>query len=176
MDLVKEGRIIQECIRSSCQRESKVYAKIFANLMMQGRFISAPKILTSDSCVGLHKINDDVINALKQKHPKSSPILGNTLLNSPVNEVLPCYFDNIDEDMVSKASSLTKGAGGSSQLDAMQYHHLLSSRKYKVKKKAFTTQIAILAGKLATETLDRLTLEANVSCGLIPQDKNPGLY
>ena len=35
MDLVKEGRIIQERIRSSCQRVSKDYAKIFANLMMQ---------------------------------------------------------------------------------------------------------------------------------------------
>ena len=47
--------------------------------MMQGRVISAPKILTSDSCVGVHKINDDFIN-FQQKHPKSSAILENTLL------------------------------------------------------------------------------------------------
>ena len=95
---------------------------------------------------------------------------------SPVNEVLLCYFDNIDEDAVSKTSSLTKGADGASQLDAMQYHHLLSSGKYKVKNKEVRTRIAILAGKLATETLNPLTLEAYVSCGLIPQDKNPGLF
>ena len=69
MDLVKEGRIIQERIRSSCQRVSKDYAKIFANLMTQGRVSLALEILTSDPCVGVHKINDDVINALKQKHP-----------------------------------------------------------------------------------------------------------
>ena len=87
----------------------------------------------------------DVINALKPKYQKPSPILVDTLLNGPVNEVLPCYFDNIDEDMVSKASSLTKGAGGSSQLDAMQYHHLLPSRKYKVENKELRTQIAVLA-------------------------------
>ena len=97
--------------------------------MMQGRVSLALKILTSDPCVGVHKINDDVINALKQKHPKPSPVLENTLLNGPVTEVLPCYFDNIDEEMASKASSLTKVAGGPSQLDAMQYHHLLSNRK-----------------------------------------------
>ena len=132
MDLVKEGRIIQERIRSSCQQVSKDYAKIFANLMMQGRVSSALKILTSDPRVGVHKISGDFINALKQKHPKLSPILENALLNGLVNEVLPCYFDNIDEEMVSKASSLTKGASGPSQLDAMQYHHLLSSCKYKV--------------------------------------------
>ena len=34
MDLVKEGRIIQERIRLYYQRVSKGYAKIFANLMM----------------------------------------------------------------------------------------------------------------------------------------------
>ena len=110
MDLVKEGRIIQERIRSSCQRVSKDYAKILANLMMQGRVSSALNILTSDPCVSVHKINDDIINALKQKHPKPSPVLENTLLNGPVNDILPCCFDNINEEMVLKASSLTKGA------------------------------------------------------------------
>ena len=171
MDLVKEGTIIQEHIRSSCQRVSKDYAKIFANLMMQSRVSSALKILSSDPCVGIHKINDDVINALRQKHPKPSPIIENTL-NGPVNEVLLCYFDNVDEEMVS---SLTKGAGGPSQLDAMQYHHLLSSRKYKVENKELRKQIAVLTRKLATETLDPLTLEAYVSCRLIPLAKNPGV-
>ena len=142
MDLVKEGKIIQELIRSYCQRVSKDYAKIFANLLIRESYFS-PKNLTFDPCVGVHKINDDVINALKQKHPKPSPILKNTLLNGPVNEVLPCYYDNIDEEMVSKASSLTKGVGGPSQLDAMQNHHLLSSRKYEVESKELRTQIAI---------------------------------
>ena len=123
VDLVKEGRIIQERIRSSCQRVSKDYAKIFTNLMMRGRVSSALKILTYDPCV--HKINDGVINALKQKYPKTSPLLENNLLKGSVNEVLPCYFDNIDEEIVSRASSLTKGAGGTSQVDAMQYYHLL---------------------------------------------------
>ena len=54
--------------------------------------------------------------------------------------------------MVSNGSSLTKNAGDPSQLDAMQYHDLLSSRKYKVENKELRTQIAILATKLATET------------------------
>ena len=57
----------------------------------------------------------------------------------------------------------------------MQHHHLLSSRKYKVENRELRTQIAILARKLATETLDPLTLEAYVSCRLIPLDKNPGV-
>ena len=95
--------------------------------MMQGRVSSALKILTYDPCV--HKINDDVINALKQKYPKPSPLLENNLLKGSVNEVLPCYFDKIDEEIVSRASSLTKGAGGTSQVDAMQYYHLLGLKQ-----------------------------------------------
>ena len=57
----------------------------------------------------------------------------------------------------------------------MQHHHLLSSRKYKVENRELRTQIAIMARKLATEILDPLTLEAYVSCRLIPLDKNPGV-
>ena len=59
IDSVKEGKIIQERIRSSCKRVSKNYAKIFSNLMMEGRVSSALNILTS-----VHKINDDIINGL----------------------------------------------------------------------------------------------------------------
>ena len=104
----------------------------------------------------VHKISDNLINALKQKYPNPSPILDNTLLSTPVNEVLPCYFDNIDVEMVSKASSLTKDAGGPSQPDAMQHHHLLSSCKYKVENKELRMEIAILAKKIVTEILDLL--------------------
>ena len=86
--------------------------------MMQGRVSSTLKILTSDPRVGgVHNINENFINASKLKHPKPSP--ENTFHNSPVNEVLACYFDNIDEETVSKASSLTKGAGSLSQLNSM---------------------------------------------------------
>ena len=56
-----------------------------------------------------------------------------------------------------------------------QYHHLLSSRKYKVENRELRRKIAILARKLATETLDPLILEAYVSYRLISLDKNPGV-
>lgn len=164
MYLVKEARIIQELIRSFCERVSKDYAEIFAILTMHRRLSSVLKILTSDPCLGVHKINDDFVNALKHKHPKPSPILKNTFVSGPVNEVLPCYFDNIEEKMVPQISSLTKGAGSPSQLDAMQYHQLLLRRKYKVESKELRTQIAIFARKLATVTLDSLTFEAYVLC------------
>ena len=97
------------------------------------------------------------------------------MLNGPVNRVLPSYFDEIDETMVFKSAIMTKGAGGSSQLDAEQYHRLLTSNKYKIENKELRVQLATLARLLATEYLDPNTLEAFVACRLIPLDKNPGV-
>ena len=65
--------------------------------------------------------------------------------------------------MVFKSSSLTKGAGGPSLLDAEQYRRLLTSNKYKKKNKKLRVTLATLARRLATEAR------------LIPLDKNLGV-
>ena len=65
---------------------------------MQGRVNSVLKILSSDPWVVVGKISYDVINPLKQKN--LSPILVNTVLNGPVNELLPCSFDNFDKKIL----------------------------------------------------------------------------
>ena len=77
--------------------------------------------------------------------------------------------------MIFKATTLLKGAGGPSQLDANQYRHILTSHKYKKENKEMREQIAILARKLASETLDPTSIEALVACRLIPLNKNPGV-
>ena len=89
--------------------------------------------------------------------------------------VLPSYFDEIDETMVFKSSSMTKGAGGPSRLDAEQYRHLLTSKKCKKENKELRVQLATLSRQLATKYLDPNTLEAFVACRLMPLDKNPGV-
>ena len=77
--------------------------------------------------------------------------------------------------MVFKSASMTKGAGGPSQLDAEQCRRLLTSNKYKKENKKLRVQLATLARLLATEYLDPNTLEAFVACKLIPLDKNHGV-
>ena len=71
------------------------------------------KLLT-DTDTGEHKVDDTILNELQQKHPQPAPLTSETLLNSPVNRVLPSYFDEIDETMVFKSASMTKGADGAS--------------------------------------------------------------
>ena len=82
------------------------------------------------------------------------------MLHGPINQVVPSYFDSIDEAMVLKAASLTKGAGGPSQLDSEQYQHILSSCKFK--KEKLREQITRLARLLASELVDPYSVEAPV--------------
>ena len=68
------------------------------------------KLLT-DIDAGVHKVDDTILNALQQKHPQPAPLTPDSLLNGPVNRVLPSrsYFDEIDETMNFKSASVTKG-------------------------------------------------------------------
>ena len=124
---------------------------------------------------GVHKVDDTILNELQQKHPQLAPLTSDTLLNGPVNHVLPSYFDEIDETMVFKSASMTKGAGGPSRLDAEQYPRLPTSNIYRKENKELRVQLATLARLLVTEYLDPNTLEAIVACRLIPLNKNPGV-
>ena len=75
------------------------------------------KLLT-DIGAEVRKTDDTILNKLQQKHPQPAPLTSDTLLSGPANCVLPSYFDEIDETMVFKSASMTKGAGGPSRIDA----------------------------------------------------------
>ena len=173
-DIMNEGRTIQKRLIATKQKPKKDFAKIFSNLMLQGKVNAALKMLSQNE-VGVHQTNERIVNELKAKHPQPGVIAKETLYEGPINKVLPSYFDEIDENMVLKAISLTKGAGGPSQMDADLYRHILTSKKFKSENKDLREKIAKLAKILATECVDPNTLEAYVACRLIPLDKNPGV-
>ena len=135
--------------------------------MMHGKLNAAVKMLLNLS-TGIHSVDDKVLKELRNWHPDSSPIKEGTLRQGPINRVVPSYFDSIDEAMVLKAASLTKGAGGPSQLDSEQYQHILSSWKFK-KEKELREQITRLARLLASELVDPYSVEALVSLRHISQ-------
>ena len=166
--------IIQRRLSSNERRNKEDKAKTFAKLVFQRKINAAMKLLI-DIDAGVHKVDDTILNELQQKHPQLAPLTSDSLLNGPVNRVLLSYFNEIDETMVSKSVSMTKGASGPSQLYAKQYRRLFTSNKYKKENKKLRVQLATLARLLATEYLDPNTLEAFVACRLIPLDKNPGV-
>ena len=98
------------------------------------------------------------------------------MLHGPINGVLLFYFDNIDEAIVLKAASLTKGAGGTSQLNFEQHWHIVSSHKFKKANKELRELIARLARLLAFEIVDLYTVKNLVVFWLIHLDKKPGVW
>ena len=66
------------------------------------------KLLTNIDA-GVHEVDGTTLNEPQQKNPQLAPPTSDILLNGPVNHVLPLYFDEIDETMVFKSASMTKG-------------------------------------------------------------------
>ena len=59
-------------------------------------------------------------------------------------------------------------------MDADVFRHILTSTKYEKEDKDLRNQIAILAKKLASEIVDRNSLEAYVNWRMIPLNNKPG--
>ena len=124
---------------------------------------------------GVLKIDDDILTELKSKHPPAAEFKQDSLLFGSINKLSHCYFHEINEIMIAKAASLTKGAGGSSHLDSDQFCHMLKGKTFKTEAKELREQTAVLARTLASTIVDPKSIEALTTCRLIPLNKNPGV-
>ena len=117
------------------------------------------KLFTRECDNRLHEVDDEVISELEEKHSEPVPIEDSTLLYGPTENLLPTYFDSIDEGAIFKAACLAKGAYGLSHMDADQFQHILTSKIYKKENKDLRDQITILARKLACKIVDLNSLD-----------------
>ena len=83
------------------------------------------------------KLNKEVLEELKLKHRAAGQVKKHSLLHGPINKIPNCYFNDIDEIMVRRAASLTKGSGGPSHVDYDHFRHMLLSKKFKAEAKKF---------------------------------------
>ena len=174
-DILLEGRFIQKRLKNFKSRTPEDSAHSFAKLTWHGKISAALKMLGKDYDHGILKVDNNIMNELKLKHPGAAEIKEECLLYGPINKTPNSYFNEIDEQMIAKATRLTKGSGGPSQLDAEQYHHIILSTKFKKESKELRQQVAILAKRLATTMVDPFSIEALTACHLIPLNKNPGI-
>ena len=76
--------------------------------------------------------------------------------------------------MIDMAIKRTKGAAGPSNLDG-HFFRQICSRKFRKEGTELKENIAMLARKIASESVDPRSLEVFTACRLIPLDKNPGV-
>ena len=175
IDIIQEVRTIQNCFRNSTskKRTREDSACSFAKLMLEGKINVALKMLSKDYENGVLQVDETVLKDLKLKHPAPAEVIKDSLLYGPMNKIQSCYFDEINEMMIIKDASLTKGSSDLSHVDAGHFRQMLLSKKFKTEGKNLREQIALLSRNLASKFVDPFSIEALTTCRLIPLNKNP---
>ena len=126
---------------------------------------------------GILPLTEETLSQLEIKHPDNRDASADVLLNGPVKEIHPIVFDAIDEEMVLKAESITKGGSGPSGLDADGWRRMLISNSFGTASSDLRKSIADFIKKLSSKRInfENISLEAFIACRLIPLNKNPGL-
>ena len=185
--LLDEGRCIQRHLRFRGVLDKDRAARIFNNLMLQGKVHSALRylschsssgVLNLDAQVPVRSSNGDTVmttvhEALLDKHPLGKPPDPSTLLGSPPSTVNPILFDGLNADAIRSASLRTTGAAGPSGLDAIAWRRLCCV--FKSASVTLCSALAAVGHRLCTEAVHPDGLSAFVACRLIPLDKQPGV-
>jgi len=75
-------------------------------------------------------LNDSVIKELKEKHPMATIADPTILLDGPVPFIDPVMFHDLDESVIVKAASRTKGSAGPSGMDADNWKRIIISKNF----------------------------------------------
>ena len=70
-------------------------------------------------------MNDEVLEALKAKHPPSAPLMNDAIIKGPVDKVEPVTFEGIDAGMIEQCAKRTHGSAGPSGIDSEGWSHVL---------------------------------------------------
>ncbi len=176
VSLMAEAREIQKRHQKIVEQRTVNKTKLFCQLMLLGKISQATKLISEeDSVVGVHPINEEIIDILCAKHPKAAEPI-NFVDQCPVGEfVQPVIFESIDESTIYDAAKNTFGSGGPTQIDADGWKHILCSKSYGKLSEELCQVIADMAKRLCTEKVEPDMLNELLSCRLIPLNKNPGV-
>ncbi|XP_057302766.1 uncharacterized protein LOC130636933 [Hydractinia symbiolongicarpus] len=179
LKLFDEAVAIQERLQPpNPKSDISSISKKFRLFMQKGNINSALRLLTDNMTQGIIPLNDETLLLLEQKHPDQGDLSEDALIDQLSQRIHDIVLDIIDEDMVLKAATYTKGGSGPSGLDADGWRRILCSSTFGTTNTDLRKAIAELTKKLCIESIpesDRSLLEAFVACRLIPLNKNPGL-
>ena len=176
-DLLHEGETIQSRLKTpeNASNIAKISQK-FKNLMSKGNVNGALKLLTNNMSNGVLPLSKETLSLLKLKHPEPVQPSPETLLEGPIRPIHPVVYEDINENLVMRAATLTKGGSGPSGLDADGWRRLFTSRQYGNSSSDLRKAFANFIKKLCVEELESTkSIEAFTANRLIPLDKNPGL-
>ena len=175
--LIAEGRSIQSHLSKSRQQNaiSEDKARLFANLMKEGKLKAAQRILSKEATGKPLDLSHEVKENLIKKHPPRQPPLPEAItprINTTEN-FHPIIFDQIDGKLILDSALKSDGAAGPSGFDAAAWKRLCSSfGSYSVD---LCNAIAMVTKNVCTTYVDPEGIEALVAGRLIALDKCPGV-
>ena len=175
-ELLKECETIQSSLKST--QKPKTIAQLskkFAEQMQRGNVNSAIKLITNNMQNGILPLDKNTLNLLKQKHPEPAASTEEVLLPDKPETAHEIKYENINAESVRKAALKTRGGSGPSGMDADGWRRILTSKQFGDSSTDLCKTLANVIKKLCIEKDFSNTLEAFLSCRLIPLDKNPGL-
>ena len=181
LQLLREGHTIQQHLRSATTKSPSDTARTFAHLLFQGKVKAALRVLSSD-CRGNFlpldaSLGDStVLQELKKKHPPSSPVHYDSLIDPrlPDSDVcLDVIFESLDGVAIRQSCLKVDGAAGPSGADAACWRRLCTS--FNTASSSLCDALASVARKIATTYVDPSGLSPLLSSRLIALDKNPSV-
>ena len=174
LSLLEECEAIQKRLINGTRNPENI-AKVFARLMLHGKVAAALRWLGSNR-PQLLDTTPDVLEILKKKHPNAAPPCHSHLItDNPLPKVQSVIFENIDAEAIHRAAMTTKGSAGPSGVDSDTWRRFLCSRSFNRATDDAYEAVAGMCRRLCTEFVDPTSLQALLSCRLIPLDKNPGV-
>ena len=129
-ELLIEGQNIQKTLSDSKSIKTIAeLAKKCKNYMKKDHDNAALKLLTNNIKDGILPLNNETLNSLKEKHPKSENAKNDVLLTGVPQRVHQIMFAGIDEEMI-KAAIKTKGGSRPSTMDADGWRRILCSNNF----------------------------------------------
>ena len=143
--------------------------------MQKGNVNGAVKLLTNNMQNAILPLNEETINMLRLKHPDASHANEEALLPDVPENIHPIIFEKIDSEAVRKAALKTKGGSGPSGMDGDGWRRIFVGSTFGQSSVDICKSFASVIRKLCIVPDLHDSLEAFLSCRLIPLDKNPGL-
>ena len=184
--LLEEGRCIQAHLSNAARSERDNISRVFARMMFEGNVQGAINFLVRKSTGAPMKLDDlvssgegsskTVLDVLHSLHPDAKAVELESLLEEKMDNALPVdpvIFGSINADMIKDIVLLCKGSAGPSGVDALAWRRMCSS--FKDASNSLCEAIAGVARRLSTNRVSPSSIEALLSCRLVPLNKNPGV-
>ena len=98
--------------------------------MSKGNVNGALMLLTETMSNGTLPLTDKTLKMLKQKHLEANEPPQEILLQGPTRPVHPLVYEDMDEFLILKTATPTKGGSGPSDLDIDDWRKILTSRSF----------------------------------------------